>query len=476
MYPFHSPPGKRATGSRPAQRRLTSPSRSGVSPAASLIQLQQTLGNRVVSQLLKQQKTLVQAKTDHSSPVAQRVIDWTTIGDRDPEEFSASISQTTGGEDYMVGFGEDELTGGTRWRTQVTWGPQVTPKISKSPGQIPKPEGTRMVAFPLGPDHPQGSEPVDNTRTNSQIMTQNTGVQWIAGHLLNDNLGGPGDDSRNIAAIPSKPTNGLHSSQVEEKVKEQVNDLGRWVYYEVDASDRDTNNIAKTIKTKWYLLDKDMNRTGPEHIHSIPVPQDGTTHYTIDDTGATDVGTGVQEAFSFIGMSHPYRVPFLSDKTNVKGKEPTGYPYNPFQIPQTMEEEIEPAFLQGHVEDEFYTDSQQAFIKEEEALEYQDSKRKGRVLTLNPNKIKKYKGSHNFKEVKAEAKKRRVKKILDEVKKGNPGKTYDMLMKKRILEALNNGPDDHTARAYLEDLKQIEVRRGITITVPAAYQAIYAAL
>jgi hypothetical protein len=57
---------------------------------------------------------------------------------------------------------------------------------------------------------------------------------YVQGHLLNDRLGGPGHDVRNITVFPGTPTNRDHSNLVENDIKSWLT-AGFWIHYEVRA-------------------------------------------------------------------------------------------------------------------------------------------------------------------------------------------------------------------------------------------------
>jgi Domain of unknown function (DUF4157)/DNA/RNA non-specific endonuclease len=115
-------------------------------------------------------------------------------------------------------------TAGNTMQTNVTYSPTTA-----------EGDGTEMIADPLGPDHKLGTEPetggVWHARTAAldAIFDKDS---HIAGHLLNHQLGGPGNDSRNLAPITSS-ANGVHKNQVESHIKRLVNVHHAWVYYRV---------------------------------------------------------------------------------------------------------------------------------------------------------------------------------------------------------------------------------------------------
>ncbi|HVY04701.1 MAG TPA: DUF4157 domain-containing protein [Burkholderiales bacterium] len=133
--------------------------------------------------------------------------------------------------------------------------------------------GTRMVANPLGPEHPRGSSPsaAGAPAIWNQVNIRRSGPRlYVLGHLLNERLGGAGDTSANLTPI-SFSMNSRHYSGAEQNV---VNNIGsvanpRWFYYEVrvvypasrrtiGAADRargvvdDEGLLASSFECEWY--------------------------------------------------------------------------------------------------------------------------------------------------------------------------------------------------------------------------------
>src|SRR5207248_7688390 len=102
-------------------------------------------------------------------------------------------------------------------------------------------QGTRVVAI-LGPGHPVGTGPGAQTNFRpyeyQQLFSQvSKAAGYCQGHLLNDNLGGPGNPAaphaaENLTAFPQKPTNSDHLNVAEKLVKDGVG-TGKWLRYEV---------------------------------------------------------------------------------------------------------------------------------------------------------------------------------------------------------------------------------------------------
>jgi hypothetical protein len=133
--------------------------------------------------------------------------------------------------------------------------------------------GRRMVADPLTKDHPAGSTVSDagaspiwaevNQRRNDRRL-------YVLGHLLNNNLGGPGDEPRNLTPITFS-ANATHLNRVEKDIKRIVNTEGGMVHYEVDVNYPGSPNpvpdyfkppkgspaegeLAETLTARWWRL------------------------------------------------------------------------------------------------------------------------------------------------------------------------------------------------------------------------------
>ncbi|MGG1518032.1 hypothetical protein ABE504_21625 [Paenibacillus oryzisoli] len=184
-------------------------------------------------------------------------------------------------------------------QTEIEWG-AAHPKTG---------EGTSVTAT-LGPDHLLGGPP-DNQAVASRVnaLKALSGDTYIAGHLLNDNLGGSGRSSLNLTAIPSG-ANSLHSAHIEEGIKNKVNIQGRWYKYIIDVDystdkkefEEDAKNIKKYNKAtaggapkgievetddegtatvevtyaskltaKWFSLDVEGKQFGYQHEDSIAI-------------------------------------------------------------------------------------------------------------------------------------------------------------------------------------------------------------
>ncbi|MEN3359060.1 MAG: hypothetical protein V7637_3042 [Mycobacteriales bacterium] len=89
-------------------------------------------------------------------------------------------------------------------------------------------QGTGVVAI-VGPGYQYGSKPTTSPGFKPYDYTAlfsaaTVGAAYCQGHLLNDNLGGPGDSSHpkavtNLTAFPQQPTNGDHKNLIEKQMK-----------------------------------------------------------------------------------------------------------------------------------------------------------------------------------------------------------------------------------------------------------------
>ncbi len=133
--------------------------------------------------------------------------------------------------------------------------------------------GKVMEAEKLGPNHPQGGPPSSSSLKDvmKYLPTDpklDNDKKYIKGHLLNDNLGGPGEDT-NLYPITAT-ANKQHENTVESLVKQWVNKEGFWVYYKVEVKEKKVDlNKSKSkqgsIKADFICeankLDADGRRT-----------------------------------------------------------------------------------------------------------------------------------------------------------------------------------------------------------------------
>lgn len=145
------------------------------------------------------------------------------------------------------------------WHTKLTYLPLRTPGAHPSGTMNPEGAGVRGV---VGPDHPYGSQPSSPTAAQNNVIAGNVRA-WVphghvAAHILNDQLGGPGEQ-QNLFAFPGT-ANTLMETQVEGKMKQAVED-GHYIYYQADVHHPATGP-ADYITMSWNRLDAGGNDMG----------------------------------------------------------------------------------------------------------------------------------------------------------------------------------------------------------------------
>jgi len=174
--------------------------------------------------------------------------------------------------------------------------------------------GRRMIADPLASDHQAGSGTGDDSDQDglmSELVNSgSTSVpdpdKYVKGHLLNDNVGGPGR-SYNLFPI-TKDANAKHHDFVEKYVKAQVK--GRAViYYEVAIENITTGNakgksyVDSDLRYYWCLLDTSGKMFKKEREDTIK------SHYgsAINPAGLFDVTK--KEPTEYVLAKHPKQMP-----------------------------------------------------------------------------------------------------------------------------------------------------------------------
>lgn len=171
----------------------------------------------------------------------------------------------------------------------ITLASHVTPTPGTAGGDS---VAIAMVADPIGFDKTDGSEPRDSALRvvmNSLVTdpTRNSESKYIKGHLLNHNIGGPGD-AANMYPITGE-ANSAHNRRVEERVKGWVTDNHYWAYYSVHVrsitesithpnTKHPDNFINATFHTESYIKNADGTHRDEfaDDIVSNYVKQDGT--------------------------------------------------------------------------------------------------------------------------------------------------------------------------------------------------------
>ena len=206
----------------------------------------------------------------------------------------------------------------------------------------------KMEAKALGPEHPQGYGPRGLKKQMLPLPT-NRAVHpgdkkhFIKGHLLNDNLGGPGSDE-NMFPI-TEDANKKHSSLAETTIKSWVNDDGYYVYYKVEVK-----NIDEQID--YALFDDGTNYVNAQlHITAYKLGADGeranvgsNVHLTINsEFNGTSVDTSDLESLPDKGGSAPARRTGFVPELSANKSDEVDY----HDIPKWYESELDDAVKLG---------------------------------------------------------------------------------------------------------------------------------
>ncbi|WP_437727118.1 hypothetical protein [Sorangium sp. So ce861] len=122
--------------------------------------------------------------------------------------------------------------------------------------------GTWMDAWLYPDDKPSGSKPSVQPAWWAPMMNDPaTDKQWVSnyvvqGHLLNENLGGPGNDMRNLTPI-AKSTNTQHHNFVEKPAK-NVKKNGNILEYKVNV------DYSQPPPPAWF-----GNKIAPTYLHNF---------------------------------------------------------------------------------------------------------------------------------------------------------------------------------------------------------------
>ena len=161
-----------------------------------------------LSDAMRKSKTLTQQQQDANSKLLK---EWNALKDR-LEKFMAALEANS-----------------THAKTEIDY------------ASARDEHGVRATAWPLTIKGDPGSTPGFESAIWQQVRERATGngSYYIRGHLINDNLHGPGNDPRNLTPISQK-ANSQHKVDVEEKVKDVVwNRLGK---------DKSKNPEGKAVK------------------------------------------------------------------------------------------------------------------------------------------------------------------------------------------------------------------------------------
>lgn len=157
--------------------------------------------------------------------------------------------------------------------------------------------GLKMNAI-LGPEHLQGGPPKTNVQNDLMnnlptTPTLSNPSKYIKGHLLNDNVGGPGE-AYNLFPITAA-ANKEHERSIEHDVKDWVNEKKHWVKYNVEVTDIDnkisTNNF---INCKFKCHANVMEAKSDNQLYDSNRSVDAiiTSEYQKDSSSEREDGLG----------------------------------------------------------------------------------------------------------------------------------------------------------------------------------------
>ncbi len=199
---------------------------------------------------------------------------------------------------YRLNMLELDPEGDSKYEIVGGFSPTKKRPVKLKPGQLPtkisyggadaRRGGKSMIADPLSPDHPAGSSPSAAPPIWAEVnQRRNDKRLYVLGHLLNQQLGGPGDNVENLTPITFS-ANATHQARVESALKTKVNTERKMVHYEVSVSYPGSRqpvpasfvppkgspaegDLGTSIETKWWeVVPKDDD---PKQLQMKGSPQ-----------------------------------------------------------------------------------------------------------------------------------------------------------------------------------------------------------
>jgi hypothetical protein len=180
------------------------------SPAEEVLHLQRTIGNQAVSKLIESGQ--LQAK---QQPVSQ-----------DP----------AGTEIIQLKPAQNVRDGRPRQKPRNLVHEKSDKYTRLWEGMVPTDfvEADRMSAWPITIDQwATGSRTNNSVRHTSRHASRVFGRRFVAGHLLNNWLGGTGEDYKNITAFTSR-SNSKHFHGIEKEIKQRIHHNKEAIAYRVE--------------------------------------------------------------------------------------------------------------------------------------------------------------------------------------------------------------------------------------------------
>lgn len=173
---------------------------------------------------------------------------------------------------FDVEEGAEVKSGDTKVKSKVSWKTMVL-KIDKKSDVV----GVEMTADYLAPEHIRGSVPKDNTQAGifSLLPTPEKGVDankaYIKGHLLNDNLGGPGEE-KNLFPITGQ-ANSDHKNNIENTLREVVNDKKLLIHYHVKVDGIDIGPTGSYRVNSKFICTAHTYKMPPQGTAATSLPK-----------------------------------------------------------------------------------------------------------------------------------------------------------------------------------------------------------
>lgn len=272
---------------------VTDSSRSKEARSQEALQLQRVVGNQAIGRV-------IQKKENPTTP-------------KMPPLDLSGLSGVIQRQEDSTSTTNDEVI---QAKLKAEYHESSTPTVITTPTEVHNvKEGNKAKALNITmADWNTGSQPADNVRGVSRAATVASGKNplYIAGHLLNHNIGGPGDDQRNITAFSNR-ANSKHLHGIEKFVKKDVQG-GQTVAYTVEITERNhvqhgapssgvvkVENLASKMKAAYGTLKSDGDPdsfSGYDAKRSVTIDlAAGAENVEVDGSAVIDTGPSEEEAY-----------------------------------------------------------------------------------------------------------------------------------------------------------------------------------
>lgn len=202
----------------------------------------------------------------------------------------------------------------------------VKTKVTFTPGQVQtgaqfEDVGEGMEGV-IGPDHPGGTQPQQSAHQAAFDYLKNAyGDYFVRGHLLNGDIGGPGD-AFNLYPL-TKQANSLHYQNVEKQIKRWVNSDHLYVYYKIDVSHP---NALEPLDADFVCEAYPLRNTYPND--RVRATNGGLIQQTISSRAATQSGSVTPTTADYSLGTDALKEPNAGITNSIEyqvGKLPKGY-------------------------------------------------------------------------------------------------------------------------------------------------------